>query len=210
MSKSQKKILHFITKFLNFSLKIKPGWSTWVLKPTLETRNVNDVWMVYFSWHKVLIWILKNQWLLNFNGVLLVIQLVEGLGILLSWPWKTPLPILLTFWREEDFIVSWNKIIHFAILRHLYMNILLFFLAISSRFELRVYGLWLISSMRLDWRKDIKPLKLIRLVYIWSLKPASYSLPTEIIRDVKQTHITPPQIIQLWCIFNEYEMQEFN
>lgn len=59
------------------------------------------------------------------------------------------------------------------------------FLAISSRFELRVYGLWLTSSMRLDCRKDIKPLKLIRLIYIWSLKPASYSLPTEIIRDVK-------------------------
>ena len=127
VSKSQKKILHFITKFLNFSLKIKPGWSTWVLKPTLETRNVNDIWMVYFSWHKALIWILKNQWLLNFNCALIMIKLVEGLGILLSWPWKISLSILLTFWRERDVIVSWNKINHFATLKHLYMNVLLFF-----------------------------------------------------------------------------------
>ena len=38
---------HKILKFHNFSLKPKPGWATAVLKPILETRNVNDCVCMY-------------------------------------------------------------------------------------------------------------------------------------------------------------------
>ena len=32
----------------------------------------------YFSWHKVLIWSIKNRWFLNFNYVFLIIKLAGG------------------------------------------------------------------------------------------------------------------------------------
>ena len=47
---------------------------------------------------------------------------------------------------------------------------------------LKVYGLWLISPMRLDCRKVILPPN-------ESLKPTSYPLLREITRDKKWTHI---------------------
>ena len=86
----------------------------------LETRNVNDVCMnvrmFYVSWHKVLIWSLKNQWLLNFSCVLLIIKLAESLEILLSWPWEIPLSMDLTCFGGKFVTTSWNKINHFPIL----------------------------------------------------------------------------------------------
>ena len=55
------------------------------------------VCMVWFSWHKIPIWSHKNLWLLNFNYVLLIRELAEGLETLLSWPWDIPQLIELPF-----------------------------------------------------------------------------------------------------------------
>ena len=39
----------------------------------------------------------SKKWFINFNCVLLTIKLVEGLEVMVSWPWEMPLPIQLTF-----------------------------------------------------------------------------------------------------------------
>ena len=71
--------LHFITIFYNFARKTKTGWAPMVLKPILEIRNVNDVFVyVCCTFLKInsLSWLiylcLKNEGFLNFNWVLLV------------------------------------------------------------------------------------------------------------------------------------------
>ena len=56
---------------------------------------------IYVSWHKVLVWSLKNQWFLNFNCVLSLIKLAEGLEILLSWPLGIPPPMQLTLFAKS-------------------------------------------------------------------------------------------------------------
>ena len=62
-------LLHFMRTFHNFAFKLETVWATRVFQPILETRNANDLyecaWLL--SWHKVIIWSLKNRWLLNFN-----------------------------------------------------------------------------------------------------------------------------------------------
>ena len=63
----------------------------------------------YFSWHKVLIWSLKNYWFLNFNCVLLIMKIGQALEILLSWPWGTPLPMHLTCFGEPLVTAPWNN-----------------------------------------------------------------------------------------------------
>ena len=53
---------------------------------------------------------------------------------------------------------------------------------------LRASGLGLISSMRLDDRKDIQYVKPAWSECIQSFKPASFSLSRGMIKDVKHTH----------------------
>ena len=53
-------------------------------------------------------------------------------------------------------------------------------------FTLRASGLGLISSMRLDGRKDIQSLK-----SAWSIFATLYPLKRGIIKEVKRTHTNP-------------------
>ena len=64
--------------------------------------------------------------------------------------------------------------------------------------------------MALDGRKEIQSVKSIKSICIQSLKSATYQLLRGIIRDVKQAHVTPPQITQFSFIFCEYEIQHFD
>ena len=58
-----------------------------------------SVYLASFSWHRVLIWSLKNYWFLDFKRVLLLIKIAEGLETLFSWPCGTPLPIIHIFYH---------------------------------------------------------------------------------------------------------------
>ena len=68
----------------------------------------------------------------------------------------------------------------------------------------------MIFSIMLDRRKDIQYVKSVCSTCIQNLKSSSYSLLREIVRVVKQTRITLPQITQVSCIFNEYEIENFD
>ena len=118
-------ILHFTTTFHNFAFKIETSWAKRAAKPIFETRNVNDFCMLYFSWHKVLICCLKNQWLSSFHCVLLHHKTCWGSWNLVITSLGIPLPIQLTFLDERFLTASWNKINHFAILKHLHLHTLL-------------------------------------------------------------------------------------
>ena len=65
----------------------------------------------YFSRHKIIIWSFKNQWFLNFNCVLLIIKLAEGLEFFFWRPWEIPLPKQLTFLRKKFITTSWDNLI---------------------------------------------------------------------------------------------------
>ena len=89
-TKIKKLFSHFVTTFHNFAHKTKTGCAARVVKLILETRYLNDLFLylhtVYFSWHKLLNYCLKNQWFLNLNCILLIIKLAESLEILLYEP----------------------------------------------------------------------------------------------------------------------------
>ena len=72
-----------MTTFHNFALKIETGWAAMVVKPRKQELSMYLV-TLYFPWHEVLSWSLKSQWFLNFNYVLLIKKLAEGLEILSS------------------------------------------------------------------------------------------------------------------------------
>ena len=53
----------------------------------------------------------------------------------------------------------------------------------------RYSGLGLISSVRLDGRKDIQSVKTAWSIGVQSLKPVSYPLSRVMIKDVKRTYM---------------------
>ena len=102
--------LYSISTFHNFALKVEPGWATRWFKSILETRNINNVFMyvcmVYFSWHKLLVWSLKNQWFLNFYCDLLIRVLKPSFHD----PGGTS-QITCILFGKQFVISSWNKLI---------------------------------------------------------------------------------------------------
>ena len=73
------------------------------------------VCMIYFSWHKIITWGLRNQWFLNVKYVLSIIKVAEGIKILLPWSREISLHMQLTFLGKKFAAASWKKINHFAI-----------------------------------------------------------------------------------------------
>ena len=82
------------TALLKENLLELQGWLSpfWKLE-----MSMMYVCLFYFSWHTVIVKSLKSEWRLNFNCVLLIIQLAEDIEILLSWTWEIPLSIQITF-----------------------------------------------------------------------------------------------------------------
>ena len=120
-------VLHFMTTFHNFILKIETSWAARLVWPLLWIIKCQwCMYAYYFSWNRVLIWSLKNQCSLNFNCDLSIIKLAEDLEILLC-PWGVPLPIQLTLCGERFVTASRKEINHLVILKHLCVNTFLLF-----------------------------------------------------------------------------------
>ena len=78
------------------------------------------------------------------------------------------------------------------------------FVLSANSFFLEVTGIcakgiwiWLVSSVKLGGRKDIQFVKSAQLIYIQSLKPASYLLSRGIMIEVKSTNIQ--ELLLLIC-----------
>ena len=169
-----------------------------------------NVCMLCFYRRKGFISSLENQCLLNFNCIVLIIKLAEGLEMLLSekylYKWNSHFSVKSLLQHPETILI---------ILLYLYQNIYTriytrtLYCVYSCiklikglrylywRFCVRVY-----SSMRSYNRNDIQHVKSVWLICIQSLKHSSYSISREIIRNVKQTHIAPPRITQFSRILN--------
>ena len=100
----------------------KQGWLA-----DLINWKCQYICMPYFSWHKVFFRGPQIKLFLNLNSILVIIKLAEGLEILLSWPWRIPLSMQLTYFWEKFVTASWNNINHFSILKYLYLSTLLSF-----------------------------------------------------------------------------------
>ena len=72
-------------------------------------------------------------------------------------------------------------------------------------------GLWIRADIldEVDLKNNIQPVKTTWTIWIQRLKPAFYHISRGLVRDRKLLHITPSQINQFLCIFNEYEIQHF-
>ena len=77
-------------------------------------------------------------------------------------------------------------VIQQKILKHLYLNIFLYFQLIHADWKIQVF-----SMRTLDGRKDIQSVKSPWSICIQSLKPASYPVSREMTKSVKRTRYFP-------------------